>query len=166
MNKAIQKMMMALAVCGALITAAQAGSQPMGTRASRAMREPSGTAMAASKGNPPPKGKAPTAMKAPVQKPHTAKAPAPAKHAPLAAKAPGRAPTVAHPAPMLPAPRHEVARHAPPPPPHVKHHEPKHHHDHRHHDHHHSTTLHTEDWCEIGASLLGGLVGGLIGASI
>ena len=46
MNNAIQKMMMALAVCGALITAAQAGSQPMGTRASRAMQEPSGTAMA------------------------------------------------------------------------------------------------------------------------
>ena len=176
MNKAIQKMVMALAVCGALITAAQAGSQPMGTRASRAMREPSGTAMAAPKENPPPKGKAPTAMKAPAQKPpaakahapvaHTAKAPAPAKHTPQAAKAHGRAPTVAQHAPMRPAPRHEVARHAPPPPPHAKHHEPKHHHDNRHHDCHHSTTLHTEDWCEIGASLLGGLVGGLIGASI
>ena len=100
MNKAIQKMVMALAVCGALC----------------------GTAMAAPKGNPPPKGKAPTAMKAP------------AKHTPQAAKAHGRAPTVAQHAPMRPAPRHEVARHATPPPTHAKHHEPKHHHDNRHHE--------------------------------
>ena len=138
-NKAIQKIVMALAVCGALC----------------------GTAMAAPKGNPPPKGKAPTAMKAPAQKPHTAKAPAPAKHTAHTAKAPGKAPTVTRHAPMRPASRHEVAHHASPPPPHARHHEPRHH-----HDCHHSTTLHTEDWCEIGASLLGGLVGGLIGASI
>ena len=50
MNKAIQKIVMALAVCGALC----------------------GTAMAAPKVNPPPKGKAPTAMKAPAQKPPAA----------------------------------------------------------------------------------------------
>ena len=148
MNKAIQKMVMALAICGALITAAQAGSQPMGTRASRAMREPSGTAMAALRGNPPPKGKAPAAMRASAPKEHVVKAPAPARHTAKRHAAPARH----H------VPRHEIVRHAPPPPP-ARHHEPK-------HRHHHSNTLHTEDWCEIGASLLGGLVGGLIGASI
>ena len=94
MNKAIQKMVMALAVCGALC----------------------GTTMAAPKGNPPPNGKAPTAIKASAQKPpaakahapvaHTSKAPAPDKHTPQTVKAPGRAPTGAHPAPMRPAPRH------------------------------------------------------------
>ena len=146
MNKAIQKMMMALAVCGALC----------------------GTAMATPKGSTLPRGKAPTAMKAPVQKPQAAKAAAPVRQkvkmsAPVrqtahATKAPGRAPAVAHATPARPAPRHEVARPAPPPP--APHHEP------RHHAHHHSTTLHTEDWCGIGASLLGGLIGGLIGSSI
>ena len=151
MNKAIQKLMMALAICGALITAAQAGSQPMGTRASRAMREPSGTAVAAPRGNPPPKGKAPMAMRAPAPKGHMVKAPAPARHTAKHPVAPAR----------YHAPRHEIVRHAPPPPPPARHHAPKHH-----HNHHHSNTLHTEDWCEIGASLLGGLVGGLIGASI
>ena len=135
MNKAIQKMIMALAVCGALC----------------------GTAMAAPKGSTPPRGKAPTAMKAPVQKSHAAKAPASARHT---ATAPVRVQTKTHIAPVRPEPRHEVARHAPPPPPVTHRHEPRHHHS------RHSGTLHTDDWCEIGASLLGGLVGGLIGASI
>ena len=135
MNKAIQKMMMALAVCGVLC----------------------GTAMAAPKGNPPPKGgKAPTAMKA--QAPMAAKArPAPVRQV-------SKAPTYGnahHVAPAKHEPRHEVVHHNPPPPAH-HHHEPKHHH--HHHDHHNST-LHTEDWCEIGASLIGGLIGGLIGAA-
>ena len=137
MNKAIQKMMLALAVCGALC----------------------GTAMAAPKGNQPPKGKAPTAMKA--QSPKATK-PAPAKQVAKApahqtAKAPAHG-NAHHTAPTKHELRHEVAHHNPPPPAH--HHEPKHHH----HDHH-SGTLHTEDWCEIGASLIGGLIGGLIGAA-
>ena len=128
MNKAIQKMVMALAVCGALC----------------------GTAMAAPRGNPPPKDKAPTAMRASAPKGHAVKAPAPAQQTAKRHAAPARH----H------VPRHEIVRHAPPPPPPARHHAPKHHH------HHHNHTLHTEDWCEIGASLLGGLVGGLIGASI
>ena len=105
MNKAIQKLMMALAVCGALITAAQAGSQPMGTRASRAMREPSGTAMAAPRGNPPPKGKASAAMRASAPKGHAVKAPAPARQTAKHHAAPARH----H------APRCEIVHHAPPP---------------------------------------------------
>lgn len=129
MNKAIQKMMLALAVCGTLC----------------------GTAMAAPKGNAPKGGKAPTAMKA--QAPKAAKS-APAKQM---AKAPAHG-NAHHAAPTKHEPRHEVAHHNPPPPAH--HHEPKHHH----HDHH-SSTFHTEDWCEIGASLIGGLIGGLIGAA-
>ena len=133
MNKAIQKLMMALAVCGALC----------------------GTAMAAPKGNTPKGGKAPTAQKAPAQKQAKAK-PAPAKQT---AKAPAHG-NAHHAAPAKHEPRHEVAHHNPAPPPPAHHHEPKHHHD------HHGSTLHTEDWCEIGASLIGGLVGGLIGASI
>ena len=124
MNKAIQKMMMALAVCGALC----------------------GTAMAAPKGNPPSRGQAPTAMKAPAQKTHAAKAPTPARQT-----------AKHHSTHSKHNPRHEVVRLTPAPPPPAKHHEPK---------HHHNGTLHTEDWCEIGASLIGGLVGGLIGASI
>ena len=138
MNKAIQKMMLALAMCGTLC----------------------GTAFAAPKGNPPPKGGAPAAMKAPVQKARVAKAPAPAKHM---AKAPARRPAKAHAAPMRHTPRHEVVRCAPPPPP-PRHHKP----EHRHHDRHdcHDCTLRSDGWCEIGASLLGGLLGGLIGASI
>lgn len=127
MNKTMQKLMMALAVCGALC----------------------GSAMAAPKGNPPPKGKAPSAMMANAPKGRTAKTPAPARQT-----------AKHHATPARPhAQRHEIVRRAPPPPPPARHHEPKHH---RHNNH----TLHTEDWCEIGVSLLGGLVGGLIGASI
>ena len=92
MNKAIKKMMLALAVCGALC----------------------GTAVAAPKGNPPKGGKAPTAMKAQAPKGHT--------HAPKVAKAPARehhaAPIrhhetrheVAHHAPP-PPPRHDTHHH-------------------------------------------------------
>ncbi len=58
MNKAIQKLMMALAICGTLC----------------------GTAVAAPRGNPPPKGKAPTAMRAPAPKGHTVKAPVPVRN--------------------------------------------------------------------------------------
>ena len=131
MNKAIQKMMLALAVCGTLC----------------------GTAMAAPKGNAPKGEKAPSAMKA--QAPRAEKAKPTSTH--HTAKAPAHGNT--HRAvPAKQEPRHEVAHHNPPPPAH--HHEPKHHGDHR------GNTLHTEDWCEIGASLIGGLVGGLIGASI
>ena len=119
-NKALKKLTMAFALCGALC----------------------GTAMAAPKGGAPAKGKAPTAM--------TAKAPAPAKHA---AKAPAHGHGYVEPA--KPAHRHEVARHTPPPPP--RHPEPRHHHDHR-CDHH------GDNCCVLGATLLGGLVGGLLGA--
>ena len=113
-----------------------------------------GTAMAAPKGNTPPKGRAPA----------VAKALPPARHvAPAKKGAPS--PAMGRHVPAKPAPRHEVARHAnpPPPPPPARRHEPAH----RHHDkhHHHGTTLHTEDWCAIGASLIGGLIGGIIGAA-
>ncbi|MCR5415091.1 MAG: hypothetical protein K6F50_10250 [Kiritimatiellae bacterium] len=33
-------------------------------------------------------------------------------------------------------------------------------------DDHHSHTLHSEDWCEIGFSLLGGLLGGIVGSAL
>ena len=97
-----------------------------------------GTAMAAPKGGAPAKGKAPTAM--------TAKAPAPAKHV---AKTPTHG--HGHVGPAKPAHRHEVARHTPPPPP--RHPEPRHHHDH-----------HGDNCFVLGATLLGGLVGGLLSA--
>jgi hypothetical protein len=116
-----------------------------------------GTANAAPRGGNHPAGKTPAVARAqPVQK-HAAKAPA--KPA-VAAHAPAK------PAPKAPAhvhlvksePRHRDAHHVRPPEPPARHHGPEH--------HHHDRTLHTEDWCEIGASLIGGLVGGLIGASI
>ena len=121
MNNTLKKLMMAIALCGALC----------------------GTATAAPKGCAPAKGKAHASM--------TAKAPAPAKHA---AKAPAHG--HGHVEPAKPTHRHEVARHTPPPPP-RHHHEPKHHHDHRcdHND---------DNWCVLGASVIGGLVGGLLGA--
>ena len=130
MNNAIKKMMLALAVCGALC----------------------GTAMAAPRGNPPPKGGKPPA----AAKLHAPKAPvhvnthhaAPAKHGP------GR--VVAHHNPPPPPP---AMHRAPPPPPPRHHHAPKRHHEHN------NCTLHTEDWCGIGASLIGGLIGGIIGAA-
>ena len=147
MNKAIQKMMMALAVCCALCGTAMAyppntvrTERPIGSEGIVERSE-----YRAPKGNPPSRGQAPTAMKAPAQKTHATKAPAPAKQA-----------AKIHSTHSKHNPRHEVVRHTPAPPP-AKHHEPK---------HHHNGTLHTEDWCEIGASLIGGLVGGLIGASI
>jgi hypothetical protein len=129
MNKTIQKMMLALAVCGALC----------------------GTAMAAPKGSHSSNGKAPTAMKAQAPK---ASKPARARQT---TKAPAHG-NAHHAAPAKYEPRHEIVHHNPPPP--ARHHEPKHH-----HHEHHSGTLHTEDWCEIGASLIGGLIGGLIGAA-
>ena len=52
-------------------------------------------------------------------------------------------------------PRHD----APPPRPAER---PHHGHD----EHRHNGTLHTEDWCALGASLVGGLVGGLLGAAL
>ena len=90
MNKTIQKMMLAMAVCGVLC----------------------GTAVAAPKGNPPKGGKAPTAMRAQAPKGHTP--------APQMAKAPARehraAPMarhetryeIAHHAPPPPPPRHDA----------------------------------------------------------
>ena len=108
-----------------------------------------GTATAAPKGGAPAKGKAPATM--------TAKTPAPAKHV---AKAPAQ--SHRHAEPARPTHRHEVARHTPPPPP-PKHHKPRHHHDH-HCDHH---CDHNDDnWCVLGASVIGGLVGSLISAAL
>ena len=139
MNNTLKKLMMAFALCGALC----------------------GTAMATPKGGAPTKGKPPAAQPAKTHAPakHVAQAPA----AKPTAKAPAK-PVVQAPArghghvePARPAHRHEVARHAPPPPP--KHHEPKHHHDH--HGSHHEGT-----WCVLGASIIGGLVGGLISAAL
>ena len=113
-----------------------------------------GTANAAPKGGSRPGGNAPVVTKAQPAQKHLAKTPAPAKQT---AKAPAKG--QAH--KVKAEPRHEVAHHANPPAPHAMHHEPKHN-----NHHHHNGTLHTEDWCEIGASLIGGLVGGLIGAAI
>ena len=116
-NRALKKLMMAFALCGALC----------------------GTAMAAPKGGAPAKGRAPAAM--------TTKAHAPTKHV-------AKAPAHGHVEPARPAHRHEVARHAPPPP---RHPGPRHHHDHR-------CGHHGDNCCVLGATLLGGLVGGLLGA--
>ena len=131
MNNTLKKLMMALALCGALC----------------------GTALAASKGGAPAKGKPPAAQPAKTHAPakHVAQAPAPKP----VVKAPARG--HGHVEPARPAHRHEVARHAPPPPP--KHHAPQHHHDH-HSDHHEDT------WCVLGATVIGGLVGSLIGAAL
>ena len=113
-----------------------------------------GTAHAAPRGGSHHGGKAPTVVKAQPVRKHTAKAPAPAKHT-------AKVPAKGHPHPAKAEPRHVAAHHANPPVHHGMHHEPE-----RRHHHHHGSTLHTEDWCEIGASLLGGLVGGLIGSNI
>lgn len=149
MNKAMKKIMMALVVTGALCT----------------------TAMAAPKGNHIPNGKAPVAIRAQAPKSHQA---SPAKHT-------VKEPPKAHHAPAKNAHHHEVAKHKsppppvkvkhspPPPPPHEKvcHHKPDHHKPNHHKpNHHHSETLHTEDWCCIGATVVGGIIGGLIGAAM
>ena len=132
MNKTLKMLTLALTICAAIC----------------------GTANAAPKGGSRPGDKAPAVAKAqPAPKHTTTKASAPAKQT-------VKAPAKGHAAPVKaapihdPAPRHEVAHHKPAPRPEPHHHEPKHHHN------HHGNTLHTEDWCEIGASLIGGLVGG------
>lgn len=102
-----------------------------------------GTANAAPKAGNHPDGKAPVAMKAQPAQKHTTKAPAPAKQT-------AKVPAKGHAHPVKAEPRHEVAHHVNPPAPHAMHHEPKPH-------HHHDATLHTGDWYEIGASLIGGL---------
>ena len=106
-----------------------------------------GTALAAPKGGAPAKGKAPAAQPAKTHTPAKPTAKAPAKPV---AQAPARG--HGHVEPARPAHKHEVAKHTPPPP-------PKHHHDH--HGSHHEDT-----WCVLGASIIGGLVGGLIGAAL
>ena len=111
-----------------------------------------GTALAAPRGGVPNGGSRPqTAQRAPTARPKQA----PARQA---SKAPQRAPggAQARPAPC-PEPRHEVAHHRPAPRP-----EPRHHGGHR----SNGGALHTEDWCGSGASLLGGLVGGLLGSAM
>ena len=52
-----------------------------------------------------------------------------------------------------PAPRHHVPKHRPAPPP--KHHG---------HQHHHGGHHHNKGWVTLGAAVVGGLVGGLVGA--
>ena len=130
MNKTIKKLALAMTVCATLC----------------------GSVMAAPKGNPQPKGRAPAVQKASMHQ--TVKAPSKA-HNPAPCGEVRKAP---QPKP----PKHEVARnhaHRPEPP---KHHEPRHHEP----EHHHDTTYHSDDWCTIGASLIGGLIGGLIGSAM
>ena len=109
MNKAIQKLMMALAICGALCGTAMA-YPPNAVRAERLI-ESEGIAerseCRAPRGNPPPKGRAPTAMRASAPKGHTVNTTAPARHTAKHHATPAKH----H------APRHEIVRHAPPPPP-------------------------------------------------
>lgn len=145
MNKAIQKMMVALAVCGALC----------------------GTAMAAPKGGQPQasKGGSPTAqaLRAPAK-------PAATKASGTGLCAPQRA-EVRKPSKPQSQPRREVARHESHrrPAPAAQHRKPPRHHAPRHDEprhEHHNGTLHTEDWCSMGASLLGGILGGMIGSAM
>lgn len=111
-----------------------------------------GSAMAAPKGGQPPKCGARVEQRAQPRPAAKAKPKAAQRHDIGHKAKPAR--HVAQRKP--PAPRHEVRRPEPPRRP-----EPKHH---RHH--HHNTTLHTEDWCSLGASLVGGIVGGIIGAAL
>ena len=105
-----------------------------------------GTALAAPKGNPPPRGKAPTAMKAPAHKGH-----APAR--PAAHNTPHNTHQFAHTRPQaLPVHHHRPAPPPPPPPPPP----PRH--------HYHGTVVCTHTDCDLGASFLGGLLGALVGA--
>lgn len=52
-----------------------------------------------------------------------------------------------------PAPRHHVPKHRPAPPP-----------RHNGHHHHHGGHHHNKGWVTLGAAVVGGLVGGLVGA--
>lgn len=117
-----------------------------------------GSAMAAPKGNVPPRGRNVTIVNL-------------GSNAPKGHKAAPKAPRTPMPPKVAPkAPRHEVAgrghrgshemRHGQ----HASHHG-KPHHNHNHH-HNHKGTLHTEDWCTIGASLVGGILGGIVGSSL
>lgn len=155
MNKTVKRTVMALAMSVALC----------------------GTAMATPRGNPPKGGNrhdAPVTVRTHIQQAHHAKNPAPqVKHEVKTSPKPQR-----HEVKMVPKPQRHVAskpakhhpkpqvayHNPPPPPPPARHHQPQSRHENCHS--HHSDTLHTEDWCEIGASFLGGLVGSLIGASI
>ena len=117
-----------------------------------------GSANAAPKCGQPQGGKPPAVQRAQPVKPV---AKAPARHAEPRHEA-RRAPQ------PQPTPRHDIARHRGPEPRHggpamrpepPRHHEsaPRHHHNH---------TLHTEDWCALGATVVGGIVGGIIGAAM
>ena len=64
-----------------------------------------------------------------------------------------------------PAPRHQTVKRPPAP----KHHAPKRHHrpaphHHKHHKVHHLHGGHNNGWVTLGAAVVGGLVGGLLGA--
>lgn len=161
MNKAIQKMMVALAVCGALC----------------------GTSMAAQKRISAPHGeRAPAAARADNMGGRVVRAPERDNHRRIEQPRqerrnerpePRRETAQRHrnnppprPAARPPEPRREVVvvhHQTPPPPPPPP--APRHHEEHR-RPHHDDSTLHTEDWCTIGASLVGGLIGGIIGAAL
>ena len=75
------------------------------------------------------------------------------------APAKGKAPVAMRAKTPAPA-RHEVAKHTPPPP---RHHEPRHRHNHR---CDHRCKHHGDNWCVLGATVVGGLLGGLLGAAL
>ena len=117
-----------------------------------------GSAVAAPKNSPAPGGRPPAQQVARREAPRQQVAQMPQR---------GHGGAQARPTPK-PQPRHEVAHHkpAPRPEPRMAQHRPEPRHDAPKHKHHHSSTLHTEDWCSIGASLVGGLIGGLVGAAM
>lgn len=111
-----------------------------------------GSAMAAPKGAQSPKGGAKVEQRASQPKQTVKSAPKQTQRHKVAHKS-------------QPSPKHEVARHNKPEPPRVDH-RPSPKPESTHHHHHNNGTLHTEDWCSIGASLVGGLIGGIIGAAM
>ncbi len=128
MNKAIQKMMVALAVCGVMCT----------------------TAMAAPKGHARGNDRGRTQVTTVTRTTHTA----PARHV---AKTPAKThvTTVKH---VTHEVRNDVARHCAPAP--VRHAPPPRHDYHHHHHHDNDTGIVT-----FAATVVGGIVGGLIGAA-
>ncbi len=139
MNKAMTKMMLALAICGMMATGAMAAPRhgdAKDRRAPSSVRTKTPAHHAAKK---PAKTTVVTVRETPAQV---------VRHKPACRD--------------VYEPRREVvyvrdgrdARRDP----------PRHHH--RKDRDHHNTTLHSEDWCVIGASAVVGVLGGLIGAAL
>ncbi len=140
MNKAMMKMMLALAMCGMMATGAIAAPR-RGDAKDR---------------------KAPSSVRVKAPAHHATKKPV--KTTVVKVKEPSRRAThhVTLPGKMHERSREVVyvrdgrdARRDP----------PRHHRHHKDRDHH-NTTLHSEDWCVVGASALVGVLGGLIGAAL